>query len=113
VVLTWLQGADRTWLIVLDDLADPAEVQRLWPDGPQGRTVVTTRRTDAVLTTRRRHQVTVDTFTQDQARRFLIDRLGLDPSRTSTMPICSRPTSDISRSIWSSLTGMGDFVATS
>jgi hypothetical protein len=78
-LLTWLQGTDRTWLIVLDDLADPIDVQGLWPDGPGGQTLVTTRRADAALSTRRRHRIDVDTFTPEQARRFLIDRLGLDP----------------------------------
>jgi hypothetical protein len=77
-LLTWLQGTDRTWLIVLDDLADPVDVRGLWPDGPGGQTLVTTRRTDAALSARRRRRIDVDTFTPEQARSFLIDRLGLD-----------------------------------
>ncbi|QYN39102.1 tetratricopeptide repeat protein [Pseudonocardia sp. DSM 110487] len=79
-LLTWLQGTDRTWLIVLDDLADPVDLRGLWPDGPGGQTLVTTRRADSALSTRRRHRIDVETFTPEQARRFLIDRLGLDPS---------------------------------
>jgi hypothetical protein len=38
------------WLVVLDDLADPADLTGLWPPvTPSGRTVVTTRRRDASL----------------------------------------------------------------
>jgi hypothetical protein len=39
--LAWAQSTDRRWLIVLDDVSDPAR--------PNGRTLVTTRRRDAAL----------------------------------------------------------------
>jgi hypothetical protein len=33
--LTWLQKqSERSWLIVLDDLTDPADLRGLWPTGP-------------------------------------------------------------------------------
>lgn len=47
--LSWLHdpvdAEDRRWLVVWDDLTDPAEVEDLWPpsDRERGRTVVTTR----------------------------------------------------------------------
>ena len=31
--LAWLSGTERRWLVVLDDLADPADLDGLWPDG--------------------------------------------------------------------------------
>lgn len=42
-LLGWLQTTRRPWLIVLDDLGDPADLQGLWPIGPTGRCLVTTR----------------------------------------------------------------------
>jgi hypothetical protein len=78
-LLAWLQATERSWLIVLDDLADPADLRGLWPDGPRGRTVVTTRRTDAVLTGAGRRRVEVGLFTPDQARGYLAAKLDADP----------------------------------
>jgi hypothetical protein len=79
-LLAWLQATtERSWLIVLDDLADPVDLRGLWPDGPRGRTVVTTRRTDASLTGAGRRRVDVGLFTPDQARAYLAARLGADP----------------------------------
>ena len=33
--LAWLAATDRRWLIVLDDLTDPADLRGLWPQGPE------------------------------------------------------------------------------
>ena len=70
--LAWLQpSAARAacrWLVVLDDLADPADLRALWP--PQcasGRTLVTTRRRDAALTGPGRRRVDVGVFTPAEA----------------------------------------------
>ncbi|MGH3281543.1 MAG: hypothetical protein ACRDNW_20730, partial [Trebonia sp.] len=60
------------WLVVLDDLADPADLTALWP--PQcasGRTVVTTRRRDAALTGPGRRRVDVGVFTPAEAEAAL------------------------------------------
>ncbi|QYN35256.1 tetratricopeptide repeat protein [Pseudonocardia sp. DSM 110487] len=79
-LLTWMQTAtERSWLIVLDDLADPADLRGLWPGGPRGRTVITTRRTDAALTRAGRRRVEVGLFTPGQARAYLAERLEADP----------------------------------
>ncbi|WP_239516488.1 MULTISPECIES: NB-ARC domain-containing protein [unclassified Streptomyces] len=53
--LAWLEPKPGKrpcrWLVVLDDVDDPADVRGLWPpDGHLGRTLVTTRRRDAALT---------------------------------------------------------------
>ncbi|HEX9064716.1 MAG TPA: tetratricopeptide repeat protein [Streptosporangiaceae bacterium] len=40
--LGWLGESGRPWLIVLDDVASPADMEGLWPAGPAGRTLVTT-----------------------------------------------------------------------
>ena len=39
--VTWLGETSRPWLVVLDDLADPADLDGLWPAGPAGRILVT------------------------------------------------------------------------
>ncbi|MDX3697723.1 tetratricopeptide repeat protein [Streptomyces europaeiscabiei] len=66
----------RRWLIVLDDLADPADLQGLWPpDSSYGHTLVTTRRREPTLTTGRRRLVPVDVFTPDEAVVYLVQAL--------------------------------------
>jgi hypothetical protein len=69
--LAWAQSTDRRWLIVLDDVSDPAHLNGtdgrgdLWPPArPNGRTVVTTRRRDAALPG---HLIDVGLFTKGEA----------------------------------------------
>lgn len=40
-LLAWLGGTGRRWLVVLDDVRDPADVDGLLPAGPAGRVLVT------------------------------------------------------------------------
>jgi len=49
--LAWLATTDRSWIVVLDDVADPGDLARLWPTG-SGRVLVTTRRRDAAMAAR-------------------------------------------------------------
>ena len=39
----WLARTERRWALVLDDLADVADLDGLWPSGPNGQIVITTR----------------------------------------------------------------------
>ena len=39
----WLARTERRWALVLDDLADVADLDGLWPAGPNGQIVITTR----------------------------------------------------------------------
>ncbi|QUX26976.1 tetratricopeptide repeat protein [Nocardiopsis akebiae] len=79
--LVWLhdpgEHQNRRWLVVWDDLTDPAYTRDLWPphDQPHGRTLVTTRRRDHSLTTQGRHLLKVDVYTPDEARTFLTHAL--------------------------------------
>ncbi|MEU1932598.1 tetratricopeptide repeat protein [Streptomyces sp. NPDC019826] len=77
--LRWLEpkppGSEPVcrWLVVLDDVANPADVTGLWPaKNPNGRTVVTTRRRDAALPG---HRIDLGVFTPDQAVAYLVDFL--------------------------------------
>ncbi|WP_051385562.1 hypothetical protein [Actinokineospora inagensis] len=74
--LAWLEpkAGQRPcrWLVVLDDLADPADLRGLWPpNSPHGRTVVTTRRRDAALLGAGRHVLPVGLFTPWDAAAYL------------------------------------------
>ncbi|MGH3149764.1 MAG: tetratricopeptide repeat protein [Streptosporangiaceae bacterium] len=42
-LMSWLARTDRPWALVIDDLADLADLRGLWPSGPAGRVVITTR----------------------------------------------------------------------
>ncbi|MFD8725038.1 tetratricopeptide repeat protein [Streptomyces sp. NPDC059629] len=56
------------WLVVLDDVADPADLNGLWPPAsPHGRTLVTTRRKDAALTNEGRRLIEVGLFTEAES----------------------------------------------
>lgn len=70
--LAWLRAKPHRWLVVLDDVADPADLKGLWPpDSPAGRTLVTTRRRDAALTGTGRRRVDVGLFTPEEATGYL------------------------------------------
>jgi DNA-binding SARP family transcriptional activator len=74
-LLAWLASTGRRWLVVLDDVALPADVRGLWPpDQPAGRTIVTTRRRDATLLSGR-SLVEVGVFTHGEAVDFLTGTL--------------------------------------
>ncbi|MFF0289186.1 tetratricopeptide repeat protein, partial [Streptomyces sp. NPDC005262] len=86
--LAWLEpkpGSDqRRWLVVLDDVSDPADLRGLWPPtSPNGRSLVTTRRREAALIGRDRHLVPVGLFTEDEAVAYLTVALS---SRGRTEP---------------------------
>ncbi|WP_246295994.1 tetratricopeptide repeat protein [Streptomyces caniferus] len=73
--LKWLEprppGSEPAcrWLVVLDDVADPADVTALWPvENPHGRTVVTTRRRDVAVPGQR---IDLGVFTPDEAAAYV------------------------------------------
>ncbi|MGL5823399.1 MAG: tetratricopeptide repeat protein [Nocardioides sp.] len=72
--LSFLSATDRSWLVVLDDIQDPADLKGLWPQG-DGRVVATTRRRDAALSDGGRTLLEVSVFTPDEASQYLADRL--------------------------------------
>ncbi len=72
--LSWLAGTGRRWLVVLDDLADPADLAGLWPDGPAGRVLVTTRRRDAAVPGQAA-VIDVGVFTDAEAGAYLSAKL--------------------------------------
>ena len=79
--LAWLASTTRPWLVVLDDLADPADLEGLWPHGPAGRVVVTTRRDSAALRGNGRRVVQIGVFSRREALSYLTASLYDDPDQ--------------------------------
>jgi tetratricopeptide (TPR) repeat protein len=72
----WLHTTDRTWLIVLDDIADPAHLAGWWPPHVSaGWTVATTRLQDSTLVSADRWQVDITVYSPAEAVAYLTDRL--------------------------------------
>ena len=78
--LAWLSSTERRWLVVLDDLADPADLDGLWPAGNDGRVVVTARRDD-ILAAPDRRIAPVPAFSTREALAYLSARLATDPGQ--------------------------------
>ena len=77
--LSWLGETSRSWLVVLDDLADPANLDGLWPAGPAGRVLVTS--ADAAAVPAGMRVVPVGPFSLREAISYLSGRLAADPDK--------------------------------
>ena len=81
-LLAWLtEPHGRRWLVVLDDVQDPADLTGLWPPVVNGNTVVTTRAQQAALAGSGRTVMPVDAFEPGESVRYLREKLdgeGLD-----------------------------------
>lgn len=75
--LDWLATTDRRWLVVLDDLSDPATVEDWWPRGAAGHVLVTTERPDICQRYNPRF-VGVGAFSPREALWYLSERLRSD-----------------------------------
>lgn len=77
----WLGVTSRSWLVVLDDLPDAADLEGLWPEGPAGRLLITSSQS-AVVASRRRTQVfPVGFFSIREALGCLTERLNVNPAQ--------------------------------
>ncbi|GAA2995995.1 tetratricopeptide repeat protein [Actinokineospora diospyrosa] len=75
--LDWCASTTTRWLLVFDDVDDPAELTGLWPHtGTSGRLVVTTRRNEPWLQTARRRLVPLDEFSAAESVAYLREVLG-------------------------------------
>ena len=77
--LSWLGETSRSWLVVLDDLSDPANLDGLWPAGPAGRVLVTSAEASAVPSGVR--IVPLGPFSLREAISYLSGRLAADPDK--------------------------------
>jgi hypothetical protein len=75
-LMAWLAATDRQWLIVLDDLRNPADLKGLWPPRTgTGQVVVTTRRRDAAVTRADHQVVEIGVFTPPESLAYLSSKL--------------------------------------
>ena len=77
--LSWLSETSRSWLVVLDGLADPADLDGLWPAGPNGRVLVTCN--DTMTLPRHVPALPVGPFNSREALSFLMERLATNPGQ--------------------------------
>ena len=77
--LSWLSETSRSWLVVLDGVADPADLDGLWPAGPNGRVLVTC--AEAMALPRRMQALPVGLFNSREALSFLMERLSANPGQ--------------------------------
>ncbi|WAZ19005.1 tetratricopeptide repeat protein [Streptomyces cinnabarinus] len=89
--LAWLEPKEGQhpcrWLVVLDDVSDPADLDGLWPPPSlTGRVLVTTRRQDAALTTGC-HHIPVGVFTPGESLAYLTHALppGIPPEQLADL----------------------------
>jgi tetratricopeptide (TPR) repeat protein len=77
--LGWLSETSRSWLVVLDGVTDPADLDGLWPSGPNGRVLVTC--TEATALPRGMQVLPVGLFNSREALGFLMERLSANPGQ--------------------------------
>ena len=79
--LAWLGQTSQPWLVVLDDVADAADLDGLWPAGPAGQVLITT--PDAVSPVDSGNPLVfpVGVFGSHEALTYLMGRLSADPDQ--------------------------------
>ncbi len=78
----WLAETDRPWLVVLDGLSSPRDLDGLWPSGPAGRTLITAADGSGFEPDRVR-MFPVPGFSRREALSYLMDRLTEDRGQRS------------------------------
>ena len=74
--VAWLRSTPRSWLVVLDDLCDAADLEGLWPAGAAGRLILTA--DDPEAAGGRAPVLPVGCFTAREAIGYLSGRLSTD-----------------------------------
>ena len=77
--LSWLGETSHSWLVVLDDLANPAELGGLWPAGPAGRVLVTC--ADAAAVPPGMQALPVGLFNSREALSCVMERLSANSAQ--------------------------------
>jgi tetratricopeptide (TPR) repeat protein len=73
--LDWLRRADQPWAVVLDGVTSPPDLDGLWPEGPAGQVVVTSRLRASELDGPGRIACAVPGFSRREAVGYLNARL--------------------------------------
>ncbi len=80
-LLSWLSATDQPWLVVLDDLQNPSDLDGLWPEGPAGRVVVTGAQSSLASGRRGTQVIPVGLFSVREALNCLTERLSANPAQ--------------------------------
>jgi tetratricopeptide (TPR) repeat protein len=72
--VAWLAHTTQRWTLVIDDLADMTDLENLWPAGPAGQVIITTRMTAAVFGSGLK-VIQVGGFSRREALSYLSSRL--------------------------------------
>ncbi len=78
-LVNWLGETQLPWLVVLDDVADGADLTDLWPTGPAGRLLITSSRPALVVGRREARIFPVGLFSTREALNSLSERLSANP----------------------------------
>jgi tetratricopeptide (TPR) repeat protein len=87
--LAWLATTGRPWLVILDDLADLADLDGLWPRGPAGLVLVTTRLPAAAMHGPGLRVFEVGAFSPREAMSYLTARLYDPGMRTGALDLAT------------------------
>jgi tetratricopeptide (TPR) repeat protein len=87
--LSWLAETGRPWLLVLDDVADARDLEGLWPSGPAGLVLVTTRLPADVMGGANRAITEVGPFSPREALGYLTARLSEPGMRAGALDLAS------------------------
>jgi tetratricopeptide (TPR) repeat protein len=87
--LAWLAKAGRPWLVVLDDLTDLGSLDGLWPSGPAGVVLVTTRLPGAAMPGRDVQVLEVGPFSPREAVSYLTARLSEPGMRAGALDLAT------------------------
>lgn len=79
--VSWLGETDRRWLVVINDLCDPKDLEGLWPTGPSGRTLITAAHKSALPTDGPLISLPVGGLSRREALSYLMGRLTSDPGQ--------------------------------
>ena len=79
--VSWLAETTEPWLVVLDGLSDPVDLDGLWPGGPAGRVVVTPATAAAVSSIPNPLIFPVGVYSSHEALSYLMARLSADPDQ--------------------------------
>jgi tetratricopeptide (TPR) repeat protein len=80
-LVSWLSTTDQRWLVVLDDLRDPTDLDGLWPEGSSGRVLVTGTQSSVVSGRRGVQVMPVGFFSVREALNCLTERLSVNPAQ--------------------------------
>ena len=77
----WLEETSQPWLLVLDDLSQPEDLDGLWPEGLAGRVLITSAHSTIAAGRRGTQVIPVGFFSVREALNCLTERLSVNPAQ--------------------------------